>query len=195
MFFSTFYAFTGGKFSPGWRRLSAGGDFRSLSTSAQLYLGVAPRTEVYVVLPYLLNWAADVNMPAPTGQRRADFGGLGNVSVTGKYLLSKEGTYLPAMAGIFTATFPTAHHRHLNPRFLGTDQLGRGAYGFTPGLNFYKHVPPFPAVWQSLVQPVYRCHSKPRPELLSRPADRQSGCGIALHLQPLGLFMGSAQFL
>lgn len=143
LFFSTFYAFTGGKFSPGWRRLSAGGDFRSLSTWAQLYLGVAPRMEVYVVLPYLHNWAADVNMPAPTGQRRADFGGLGNVSVTGKYLLSKEGTYLPAMAGIFTAAFPTAHHRHLNPRFLGTDQLGRGAYGFTPGLNFYKHVPPF----------------------------------------------------
>jgi hypothetical protein len=142
LFIPWFLAFTGGNFSPGWRRVGAGGDFRSLSGSMQLYYGVLPRTSVYVVVPYLHNWAWDVNQPAPTGQRGANFGGLGDVSLTGKHLLLDEQPYFPAISGIFSATFPSGHHLHLNPGNLGTDQLGRGAYAFTPGLNFYKYVPP-----------------------------------------------------
>ena len=153
LFVSTFLAFTGGDFSPNWRRVSAGGDFHSLVTSTQLFVGVAERTEIYLVIPYLHNWAAQVNMPGPAGQRSADFGGLGNMSITGKYLLIKEQPYFPAVAGILTASFPTAHHRSLNPRFLGTDQLGRGAYGFTPGLNFFKYAKPlllYGNLWYSM---------------------------------------------
>jgi hypothetical protein len=143
LFIPTFFSFTRGNFSHSWRRASAGGDFQSLDTSAQLFFGVAPRTEVYLVIPYLHNWAANVNMPGPLGQRNADFGGLGDVSITGKYLLIDEQPCFPAVAAIFTTSFPTAHHRHLNPRFLGTDRLGRGPYGFTPGLNFFKYAKPF----------------------------------------------------
>jgi hypothetical protein len=142
LFMPWFLAATGANFSPGWRRVSAGGDYLSLLGQMQLYYGLFPRTEVYVVMPYLHNWARDVNQAGPHGQRNADFGGLGNISITGKYLLLDEQPHFPAVAGIVTTTFPTGHHRHLNPGNLGTDQLGRGSYALTPGLNFYKYVPP-----------------------------------------------------
>ena len=139
----TFLSLTGGKFSPGWRRVSAGGDFQTLVTPAQLFYGLAPRTEVYVVVPYLHNWAGNVKQPGPNGQRDADFGGLGDINLTGKYLLLEEQAIVPAVAGIVSTIFPTGHHRRLNPGNLGTDQLGLGAYGFTPGLNFFKNARPF----------------------------------------------------
>jgi hypothetical protein len=142
LFLPTFWALQSGNFSPNWRRVSAGGNYQSLSPSAQLYVGVAPRTEVYAVVPYLHNWAGKVNQPAPTGQRNANFGGLGDVSLTGKYLLLTEEANLPAVSAILTTTFPTGHHRHLNPGNLGTDQPGRGAYTFTTGLNLFKYLPP-----------------------------------------------------
>jgi len=143
LFIPTFLAFTGGTFNSNWRRVSAGGDFKSLSAQAQLFYGVAPRTEVYVIVPYLHNWAGNVNQPPATRQKDADFGGLANLSVTGKYLLFKEQPSLPAVAGILTLAFPTGHHDHLNPGNLGTDLLGRGAYEVTPGLNFFKYAKPF----------------------------------------------------
>lgn len=142
LFIPCFLSFTGGNFSPGWRRVDAGGDFRSLSGSLQLYYGILPHTSVYVVVPYLHNWAWEVNQPAPTGQRGANFGGLGDVSLAIKHLLLDEQPYFPAISGVFTATFPSGHHLHLNPGNLGTDQLGSGAYAFTPGLNFHKYIPP-----------------------------------------------------
>jgi hypothetical protein len=139
----TFLSLTRGNFSPGWRRVSAGGDFRTLATPAQLYYGLAPRTEIYVVVPYLHNWAGNLNYPGPNGQKYADFGGLGDIDFTGKYLLLEERAKFPAVAGVFSTTFPTGRHRSLNPGNLGTDQLGWGAYGFTPGLNFFKNAAPF----------------------------------------------------
>jgi hypothetical protein len=135
-------AVTAGRFSPGWRRVGAGGDFRSWSLPLRITYGVAPRTEIYGVLQYVHNWAAEVSQPGPGGERQADFGGLGDVSFTYKYLLLEEKPAWPAVAGVFTVDFPTGHHRHLNPGLLGIDQLGRGAYTFTPGLNFYKFVDP-----------------------------------------------------
>jgi hypothetical protein len=153
LFLPTFWALQSGNFSPNWRRVSAGGNYQSLNPMAQLYVGVAPRTEVYAVVPYLHNWAGQVNQPAPTGQRNANFGGLGDVSLTGKYLLLKEQANLPAVAAILTTTFPTGHHRHLNPGNLGTDQLGQGAYTFTPGLNLFKYLPPvllYGNLWYSM---------------------------------------------
>ena len=143
LFIPTFLAFTGGQFSPNWRRANAGGDFQSLSTSAQLFYGVAPRTEIYMVATYLHNWAGNVNRPRPTGQKDADFGGLGDINLTGKYLLVDEQARFPAVSGIFSTTFPTGHYRRLNSGNLGTDQLGQGAFAFTPGINIYKYVKPF----------------------------------------------------
>jgi hypothetical protein len=142
LFMPWFLAFTGGNFSPGWRRVGAGGNYRSVFGSMQLYVGVGPHTSIYIVAPYEHNWAWKVNPPGPEGQRSANFGGLGDVSLTGKHLLVGEQRHFPAVAAVFTATFPSGHHLHLSPGNLGTDQLGRGSYSFTPGLNFFWYVPP-----------------------------------------------------
>jgi hypothetical protein len=142
LFMPWFLSFTGGRFSPGWGRVGAGGNYRSLFGSVQLYVGVGPYTSVYIVVPYEHNWAWNVNQPGPEGQRSANFGGLGDISITGKHLLVDEQPHFPAVAGIFSVTFPSGHHLHLNPGNLGTDLLGQGCYSFTPGLNFFKYVPP-----------------------------------------------------
>jgi hypothetical protein len=142
IFMPWFLAFTGGNFSPNWRRVSAGGDYTSLEGSLQIYYGVLPRTSVYVVVPYIHNWAARLNQPAPTGATSANFGGLGDLSFTVKHLFFEEKPHFPAISGVFTTGFPTGHHLHLNPGNQGTDQLGSGAFTFTPGINLFKYAPP-----------------------------------------------------
>jgi hypothetical protein len=127
-------------FSPGWRRLSAGGDFCSLTVPARLNYGLAPRTEVFAVVQYVHHWAADVSRVG--SQRSADFGGLGDSNLTLKFLLLDERPSIPAIAGIFGINLPTGHHRSLNPARLGIDQLGSGSYTFTTGLNFFKVIKP-----------------------------------------------------
>ena len=143
LFVPYFLTFAGSEFASNWNRASAGDDSLSLSVSPQLYYGLAPRTEVYVVVPYLHNWVWNASDPPPAGPTHANYGGLGDVSITGKYLLLEEHPSFPAVSGIFTATFPTGHHRHLDADKLGTDLLGTGSYTFTPGLNFFKCVNPF----------------------------------------------------
>ncbi len=137
-----FLNFTAGQFTSSWRRVSAGGDFVSLSMPNRLTIGPAPNVEVYLVLPYQHNWAARVDQPGPGGQRAADCGGLGDISFTGKYQFWAETAYCPTVTGLFTVTFPTGHAAHLNPARLGTDLLGRGTYTFTYGFNLSKWVPP-----------------------------------------------------
>jgi hypothetical protein len=124
------------EFSPSWRRLSAGGDFFSLTVPAQLTYGLAPRLEIFAVFQYVHHWAADVSRLG--SQRSADFGGLGNSNLTLKYLLLDERRSIPAIASIFGTNLPTGRHRHLNPAKLGTDQIGSGSYTFTAGFNFFK---------------------------------------------------------
>jgi hypothetical protein len=148
-----FLAVTAGRFSPSWRRVGAGGDFLSLATPLQITYGLAPRTEIYTVIQYQHNWAAQVDHPGPGGERSANFSGLGDISLAYKHLLLEEKPSLPAVSGIFTVNFPAGHHGHLNPRFRGTDQLGRGAYTFTPGINVYKYLAPvllYGNLWYSM---------------------------------------------
>jgi len=73
---NTFLAFTGGNFSRGWRRVSAGGEFISLSMPVEFYYGLAPRTEIQITIPYLQKWASQVG---PTN-RAAQFGGIGDTT-------------------------------------------------------------------------------------------------------------------
>jgi hypothetical protein len=136
-------AFTVNNFSPSWRRISAGGDFKSFGMSLKLTYGLWNNLEVYAVIPYIHNWASNVDEPGPGGERRADFGGLGNINLTFKYRLVEETQQLPTVSAIFSPTFPTGHFRRLNPARLGTDQLGGGSYNFTTGLNVSKYLSPF----------------------------------------------------
>jgi hypothetical protein len=130
-------------FSPSWRRVSAGGDYQSFGMSYKFTYGLWDKLEVYVVVPYLHNWASNVNEPGPRGERNAAFGGLGDINLTLKYQLIPEGPVAPAVSAIFSPTFPTGHFRHLNPGRLGADLLGGGSYAFTTGLNASKYLKPF----------------------------------------------------
>jgi len=130
-------------FSPSWRRVSAGGDFQSFSMDYKFTYGLLNNLEVFVVVPYIHNWASRVDEPGPRGERSANFGGVGDVNLTLKYRLVEEGPVAPTVTALFATDFPTGHYRHLNPGRLGTDALGGGAYVFTTGLNISKYVNPF----------------------------------------------------
>ncbi len=148
-------SFQTGSFTPSWRRVSAGGDFQSYGMSLKLTYGLWNNLEVYTVIPYIHNWAGNVNEPGPNGERAAAFGGLGDINLTLKYRLVEEGPVAPTVSAIFAPTFPTSHFRRLNPGRLGTDAIGGGSYAFTSGLNLSKYVKPlilygnFYYAWQS----------------------------------------------
>jgi len=136
-------SFATNNFPSGWQRVSAGGVFQSFSMSWQVIYGPIDNLEVYAVIPYIHNWAGDVDEPGPGGERSANAGGLGDINLTFKYRLVEETEMLPTVSAIFSQTFPSDPFRHLNPALLGTDLIGGGAYVFTPGLNISKYVKPF----------------------------------------------------
>jgi hypothetical protein len=131
-----------GNFSPSWQRKSAGGDFTFLTVPVRIDYGLTKGTTVAVRIPYVNNWASNVDQPVQ-GQRNASFGGLGDTSLILKQLLLKETDYRPVVGAYFEVDFPTGHHRHLNPGRLNTDLLGNGTYEFTVGFDFYKEIKPF----------------------------------------------------
>ncbi len=130
-------------FTNSWRRVSAGGDFFTYDMSLKLTYGLFKNMEVYAVIPYTHNWASSVDEPGPGGERSSNFGGLGDISLTFKYRIVEETETLPTISAVFTPTFPSGHYRHLNPRRLGTDTTGGGAYVLTPGVNVSKYIKPF----------------------------------------------------
>jgi hypothetical protein len=136
-------SFTTRNLTQNWRSVSAGGNFQSFNMPWKFTYGPINNLEVYMVIPYIHNWAGNVNEPGPNGERSANFGGLGDISLTFKYRLVEETQTLPTVSAIFTPTFPSGHFSHLNPRFLGSDENGSGSYVFTPGLNLSKWVKPF----------------------------------------------------
>jgi hypothetical protein len=136
-------SFTTNNFSPSWRRTSAGGDFQSFGMSWRFTYGLINNLEVYVVVPYLANWASNVDEPGPRGERSASFNGIGDINLTLKYMVVAPGPSTPAVSVIFAPTFPTGHFRHLNPGRLDTDSLGGGTYAFTTGFNLSHYLKPF----------------------------------------------------
>jgi hypothetical protein len=130
-------------FNKDWRRVSAGGNFQSFNMSWKFTYGLINNLEVYLVIPYIHNWASDVDEPGPRGERNSNFGGLGDVNFTLKYRLLEETETLPTISAIFTPSFPTGHFRHLNPSRLGVDAIGGGSYIFTTGFNVSKYLKPF----------------------------------------------------
>jgi len=132
------FAITGGNFNSSWQRVSAGGDYLSLAVPVIFYYGIAPRMEIQFFTSYIQNWASNVG----SASQSANFGGIGDSGLLLKYLFVQEQEKIPAVAGILIVGFPTGHHRHLNSRLLGIDQLGTGAYSFTVGMDIFKYVKP-----------------------------------------------------
>lgn len=135
-------SFKGGDFSSRWGRRSAGGDFVSFNLPVKFIYGLAPNLEVYAIVPYVHNWAGHVENPGPKGNRSADFGGLGDISLSLKYQLLKETQWRPTVSALVSVGFPSGHRYGLNPGRLGADALGAGAYAFTLGANLAKWLGP-----------------------------------------------------
>ncbi len=130
-------------FSPSWRRVSAGGNFQSFFMEYKFTYGLLNNLEVFVVVPYIHNWASDVDEPGPGGECTGNYGGLGDINLTFKYRLVEEGPRKPTVTALFATDFPTGHFKSLNPSLLGLDAIGGGAYVFTTGLNLQKYLRPF----------------------------------------------------
>ncbi len=126
-----------------WRRVSAGGNFRSFGMDYKFTYGLWNNLEVFVDVPFSHNWAGSVDEPGPNGERFASFTGIGDVNLTFKYRLVEETETRPTVTALFATDFPTGHFRHFNPGRLGTDEIGGGTYAFTTGLNVSKYVKPF----------------------------------------------------
>jgi hypothetical protein len=134
--------FVAGNFSTNWRRVSAGGNFRSLEMPVKLTYGLIPNIEVDLTAVMFQNWANQMETPASGGSRSASFIGLGDLYFTAKYQVLEETAWRPTVTALVTVNFPTGHHYHLNPARLGTDALGGGMFVFTPGVNLSKWVGP-----------------------------------------------------
>lgn len=135
-------SFARGNFTPSWRRTSAGGDFTSLVTLLRLSYGPVENVEIYTNIPAIQNWAGRVDQPM-AGNRAADFGGLGDITLVCKYRLFSETDRRPTITPFLQVDCPTGHAAGLNPGRLGTDDLGSGAYTFSGGLLLSKWLRPF----------------------------------------------------
>ena len=64
------YSFITDTFTNNWRRTSTGGDFQSFGMDWKLTYGLRENMEVFVVIPYVHNWARDVGDRVPTARHR-----------------------------------------------------------------------------------------------------------------------------
>lgn len=120
----------------------AGQDSYSAIFPVQIFYGIAERTEAYIIIPYRENWVTGAAEPGPGGERTANYGGIGDINVSLKYLFSKETATTPALSALLGTNIPIGHHRNLDPALLGADLLGTGSYSFIFGVNAYKYADP-----------------------------------------------------
>ncbi len=139
------YSMVGGNFTANWRKVSAGGNFSTFSMPVKFTYGPAQNLEMYIVVPYIHNFAGSVNsdLAGPNGERSANYGGIGDITLVGKYLLLSETEVRPAVTGVLGTGVPSGHAHHLNPGCLGTDAIGTGAVTFITGVNLFKWLKPF----------------------------------------------------
>jgi hypothetical protein len=145
--------FTGGSFNSCWQRRSVGtdlptrqqqidamGNYKSFQVPVQLYYGLTPRLDVSVTIPFVQNWAANVGPPSLA----ANFGSLGDSSVTLRYMFLNGSPTATKVTGYFSVLAPTGHARQLEPKLLDIDQTGIGAFSFTWGIDVFKYLPQVP---------------------------------------------------
>lgn len=135
--------------TPNWRTVSPKGNFYTFAMPVKFTYGPTKNLETYMVVPFIVNWcnALDRGNPlvaaAPKGERSASYAGIGDITTVAKYLVLEEGEIRPAVSLVGGVTWPSGHAHHLNPRFLGNDAVGAGAFTFTTGVNLCKWVKPF----------------------------------------------------
>jgi hypothetical protein len=146
---------TGGVFNANWQRRRAGsnqashvreipapGDYRSLLIPVQIFYGLTPRMDMSITTSLVQNWASTVG-PSSQG---ANFGSLGDTSAQLRYRFLDGGSTGTTVTGYFSVLLPTGHASPLEPKLLGIDQIGAGAFSFTWGVNVFKYVPQVPVL-------------------------------------------------
>ena len=138
-------SFYPGTFNQSWRTISIHGNYYTYFMPVKLTYGVAKDMEVYIVAPFINYWVnhADQSISV-NGNTSANYTGIGDLTLMGKYLLCSEGDIMPAVSAVAGfGSIPTGHASHLNPRFMGVDAIGTGALTLSTGVNLYKWVKPF----------------------------------------------------
>jgi hypothetical protein len=146
---------TGGVFDSNWQRRSFGpnqptrvreisfrGDYKSFAIPMELYYGLTPRLDVSFSGTVLQNWVSNV---APSS-RAANFGSIGDTSIQLRYMFLHGSPTEITVTGYLSVLFPTGHASPLEPKLLGTDQTGAGAFSFTWGIDVYKYLPQVPVL-------------------------------------------------
>jgi hypothetical protein len=145
--------FVAGNFSPSWRRVSAGGNFRSFQMPIKITYGLFQDVEIYGQMAFIHNWANQVQDSEAPGRRSASFSGVSDLTLVLKYQLIEETTWRPTVTTFLNLDFPTGHHFRTNPSRLGIDVQGGGAYVFTGGFNLSKWLGPvylYSNLWYSI---------------------------------------------
>ena len=158
-----------GVFTQNWRTVSAKGDFHTFYMPVKFTYGPTKDTEVYIIVPFVHNWVNNVDrgIAGPNGERSANYSGIGDITLMGKYNLLPEGDYRPAVTAVGGfASIPTGHASQLNPRLLGWDAIGTGALTFTTGVNLYKWLKPFllhSNIWLNSPINIYKVYAADAP--------------------------------
>jgi len=124
------------------REFGSTGDYKSLMVPTEIYYGLTPRMDVSVIVPFVQNWASNVGPLS----RAANFGSLGDTSLQFRYRFLNGSPTATTVTGYFAVLFPTGHASPLEPKLLGIDQAGGGAFNFTWGFDVFKYLPKVPAL-------------------------------------------------
>jgi hypothetical protein len=146
---------TGGVFNGNWQRRRAGsdqatqvreipvrGDYHSLLIPVQVFYGLSPRMDMSITTSFVQDWASNVG----PSSRGANFGSLGDTSAQLRYRFLDGGPTATTVTGYVSVLLPTGHASPLEPKLLGIDQIGAGAFSFTWGVNVFKYIPRVPVL-------------------------------------------------
>ena len=165
-------SFYPGVFDKNWNSVDPGAKLHTLYTPIKFTYGPMKDMEVYVVVPFITNWANDVKARGPNGENSASYSGIGDITAMAKYNFLPETDWRPAVSGVAGfASIPTGHASLLNPAFLGSDAVGTGALTFTTGVNLYKWLKPFlfySNIWLNSPVNLYKIGSDPTRNVRSR---------------------------
>jgi hypothetical protein len=137
------YSIVTNNFSPNWRRVNAGGDFSTFQMPVKFTYGPFKNLETYIVIPFIVDFANNVDFPGPRGERSGSYAGIGDITTVAKYLVLEETEVRPAVTLVGGVGWPSGHASHLNPGLLLQDAIGTGSFSFITGVNLYKWVKPF----------------------------------------------------
>ncbi len=79
-----------GVFNQNWRSVNAGGNFHTFYMPVKFTYGPTKDMEMYVIIPFIHNWANSVTVPGPNGETSANYSGIGDITAIVKYNLLAE---------------------------------------------------------------------------------------------------------